>query len=81
MKFNIGDLVDLGVTNGGTQQLVMPVVRLTKTTAVLQLGERIERIHLVTGKLYSRYSNKRGIIFNGNNYRPLWQPVKEQPHE
>jgi len=77
MTFNVGDLVDLGLTNGGTQQLVMPVVRVTKTTAILQLGERVERIHRMTGKLFDKYSNKRGVIFNGKNYRPLWPEVAE----
>lgn len=74
-KFKIGDLVEIGMTSFGTQWLVMPVVRVTKTQAICQVGDHIERIRNSTGKVYGRTGCRGAKIWDGKNApRPLRYP-------
>lgn len=50
MDAKIGDVLDLGMTNFGTERLRLPVVRITKTTIVCSDGIRTESVMKTTGR-------------------------------
>lgn len=73
-KFKIGDLVNIGMTSAGTQWLVMPVVRLTKTLAVCQVGQHVERINNTTGRIHGRVGMPATLWDGKQTRRPLRYP-------
>nr|WP_154325083.1 hypothetical protein [Pantoea sp. 201603H] len=76
-KFKIGDLVELGMTSFGSQWLVMPVVRVTKTQAIFQIGDHVERIRNSTGKVFGRHGRPARLWDGKNKPRPLKYPEVE----
>lgn len=45
----VGDTVDFGCDGSGSERIVLPVVRLTKTMIVCSDGQRTERVMRSTG--------------------------------